>query len=84
MLNLFSGPFTLLAPTDAAFAKIPADKVAALKQDTSALANILQYHVIKGMVFSWDMVFGEIITSLNGHLIRVYSQGSVSFCTLDA
>lgn len=76
----FSGPFTIIVPVNAAFDKLPADQLAILKQDTGALANVLQYHIVKGLIFSWDLVSGEILTSLNGHYIRVYSRGSVSIC----
>ncbi|VDI27966.1 Hypothetical predicted protein [Mytilus galloprovincialis] len=70
------GPFTLIVPTNEAFAKLPPATVASLQKDSSALANVLQYHVVKGSIYSWDMVSGEILSSLNGHYIRVYSQGS--------
>lgn len=78
-LYLITGPFTLIVPTNEAFAKLPPATVASLQKDSSALANVLQYHVVKGSIYSWDMVSGEILSSLNGHYIRVYSQGSVSF-----
>lgn len=79
-MHFFSGPFTIIVPVNAAFDKLPADQLAILKQDTGALANVLQYHIVKGLIFSWDLVSGEILTSLNGHYIRVYSRGSVSIC----
>ncbi|MCU0425614.1 MAG: fasciclin domain-containing protein [Candidatus Kapabacteria bacterium] len=44
------GPFTVFAPTDAAFAKIPADKLAALLKDKEALKKVLLYHVVSGKV----------------------------------
>lgn len=45
-----SGPFTVLAPTDAAFAKIPAKDLEALLADKAALTKVLTYHVIAGNV----------------------------------
>ncbi|KAK3100441.1 hypothetical protein FSP39_020008 [Pinctada imbricata] len=66
------GPFTLLAPVDAAFAKLPADVVKGLTADTNALTGVLQYHVIKESIFTWDLQQGEVIPSLNDHSIRVY------------
>ncbi|MBD3266171.1 fasciclin domain-containing protein [bacterium] len=44
------GPFTIFAPTDKAFAKIPKDQLNALLKDKKALANILTYHVVPGAV----------------------------------
>jgi transforming growth factor-beta-induced protein len=46
------GPFTVFAPTDAAFAALPAGTVDALLQDVDALRNILLYHVVDGVVYS--------------------------------
>ena len=44
------GPFTVFAPTDEAFAKLPAGTVEALLKDPKALSNILLYHVVPGAV----------------------------------
>ena len=44
------GPFTVFAPTDEAFAKLPAGTVDALLKDPKALSNILLYHVVPGAV----------------------------------
>ena len=46
------GPFTVFAPTDAAFAKLPEGTVEALLADKDALARILTYHVVAGEVTS--------------------------------
>ena len=73
-----SGPFTLLAPTDGAIAKIPQTDVAALTSDTKALANVLSYHLINGSIFTWDLKSNELLTSVNGHVVRVYSRNGVS------
>ncbi|XP_061164314.1 periostin-like [Saccostrea echinata] len=70
------GPFTLLAPSDAAFAKVPAADLQALKADNAQLQEVLKYHVMKGEVFEWDLVNHEVIPSLNGHSIRVYVASS--------
>ena len=51
------GPFTVFAPTDAAFAKLPAGTVEALLQDpTGQLKNILLFHVVAGKVMAADVV----------------------------
>ena len=44
------GPFTVFAPTDEAFAKLPAGTVEALLKDIPALTKILTYHVVPGKV----------------------------------
>jgi transforming growth factor-beta-induced protein len=51
-----AGPFTVFAPTDAAFAKLPAGTVEALLQDPAALRQVLTYHVIPGRVMAADVV----------------------------
>lgn len=49
------GPFTVFAPTDAAFAKVPAEAVAALKADRAALTPVLTYHVVPGKIMAADL-----------------------------
>lgn len=56
------GPFTVFAPTDAAFAKIPADKLNALLADKAALTKVLTYHVVPGRVVAADVKSGQIKT----------------------
>lgn len=50
------GPFTVFAPTDAAFAKLPAGTVEALLADKEKLTGILTYHVVSGKVLAGDIV----------------------------
>ena len=50
------GPFTVFAPNDAAFAKLPAGTVEALLADKDKLAAVLTYHVIPGRVMAADVV----------------------------
>jgi uncharacterized surface protein with fasciclin (FAS1) repeats len=50
------GPYTVLAPTDAAFGKLPTGTVDALMANPTQLATILQYHVIPGRIMSADIV----------------------------
>ncbi len=70
-LNL-SGPFTLFAPTDAAFAALPAGTIPALLADPSgALTDILKYHVLAGAVKSTDLSNGMSATTLLGKDIKV-------------
>ena len=67
-----AGPFTVFAPTDAAFAKLPAATVAALKADPKgALANILLYHVVSGEVGSDTAATLTSATALSGETINI-------------
>ncbi len=50
------GPFTVFAPTDAAFEKLPAGTVDALLKDPKKLAAILTYHVVSGKVMAKDVI----------------------------
>jgi uncharacterized surface protein with fasciclin (FAS1) repeats len=60
------GPFTVFAPTDDAFAKIPADKLDALLKDKAALGAILKAHVVSGKVMAADVTKMTSATTLNG------------------
>ncbi len=61
-----AGPFTVFAPTDAAFAKLPAGTVEGLLKDPTALANILLYHVIAGEVKAAAVTDGLTAKTLQG------------------
>ena len=50
------GPFTVFAPTDAAFAKIPKADLDALLKDKAKLTSVLTYHVVPGKVMAADVV----------------------------
>ena len=50
------GPFTVFAPSDAAFAKLPAGTVQALLADQAKLTSILTYHVVPGKVMAADVI----------------------------
>jgi uncharacterized surface protein with fasciclin (FAS1) repeats len=56
------GPFTVFAPTDAAFAKIPKDQLDALLKDKAKLASVLTYHVVPGKVPAKDVKPGMVKT----------------------
>ncbi len=70
-----AGPFTVFAPTDEAFAKIPADKLNALLADKEALKKVLLYHVVAGSVKAADVV------KLNGKSVKTV-QGSTAKVTV--
>ena len=58
------GPFTVLAPTDEAFAKLPEGTVETLLKDKEALTNILLYHVVSGNVSSSEVVKLDAATTI--------------------
>ena len=60
------GPLTVFAPTDDAFAKLPAGTVEALLADPEALANILLYHVAEGRLMASDVVSMDKVAMLQG------------------
>ncbi len=73
------GPFTVFAPTDEAFAKIPKDKLEALLKDKKALAAILTYHVVPGKVMAADVVKLDSAKTVQGKsLTIVTSEGKVT------
>jgi uncharacterized surface protein with fasciclin (FAS1) repeats len=65
------GPFTVFAPTDAAFAKVPADTLNALLADKAALAGVLTYHVVAGQVMSGDVVKLNSAKTVNGQSVTI-------------
>jgi uncharacterized surface protein with fasciclin (FAS1) repeats len=75
------GPFTVFAPTDAAFAKLPAGTVDALLKDPKKLASILTYHVVSGKVMAADVVKGNGAkpTTLNGAPLSITVKGGKVF-----
>ena len=60
------GPFTVFAPTDEAFAKIPEDQIQALLANKTQLTEVLTYHVVAGSVMSTDLENGMQIETLQG------------------
>lgn len=66
-----AGPFTVLAPTDEAFAKIPAKDLEALLADKAALTKVLTYHVIAGNVPASTVTTLTEATSLEGSTIAI-------------
>ena len=65
------GPFTVFAPTDAAFAKLPAGTVEALLKDKTKLAAILTYHVVSGDVMAKDVVKLKSAKTVNGQSVKI-------------
>jgi uncharacterized surface protein with fasciclin (FAS1) repeats len=72
------GPFTVFAPTNAAFAALPAglvDKLL-LPENKDLLVKILTYHVVAGKVMSTDVMAGEV-ASVEGQNITITTEGGV-------
>jgi uncharacterized surface protein with fasciclin (FAS1) repeats len=71
------GPFTVFAPTDAAFAKLPPGTVEALLADKEKLASILTYHVVSGKVMAGDIVKsnGATPATVNGLPLDIVVRG---------
>jgi uncharacterized surface protein with fasciclin (FAS1) repeats len=68
------GPFTVFAPTDEAFAKIPKDKLDALLKDKAKLTKVLTYHVVPGKVMAADVKPGAVKT-VEGSSFNVSAKG---------
>jgi uncharacterized surface protein with fasciclin (FAS1) repeats len=65
------GPFTVFAPTDEAFAKLPAGTVEALLKDKKKLTSILTYHVVSGKVMSDDVRKIDSATTVQGQDVSI-------------
>jgi uncharacterized surface protein with fasciclin (FAS1) repeats len=68
------GPFTVFAPTDEAFAKLPAGTLDGLLKDKQKLSQILTYHVVSGKVMAADVKAGDVKT-VQGQSIKVTTSG---------
>ena len=70
------GPFTVFAPTDAAFAKIPKADLDALLKDKAKLTAVLTYHVVPGKVMAADVKAGSVKT-VQGSNLTITTTGGV-------
>ncbi len=66
-----AGPFTVFAPTDEAFAKLPAGTVDSLLKDVPKLKKILTYHVVSGKVLSKDVVKLKSAKTVEGSEVKI-------------
>ena len=68
-----AGPFTVFAPTNEAFAKLPAGVLQSLlkPENVGKLKSILTYHVVSGSVHEADLQNGMMVTTLEGQKLRV-------------
>ena len=65
------GPFTVFAPTDAAFAKLPEGAVDCLLKDKAKLTSILTYHVVPGKVMAADVIKLDGAKTVNGQSVTI-------------
>lgn len=63
------GPFTVFAPTDAAFAKLPEGALSGLLTDKEQLANVLTYHVVAGRVTAADILQERELKTVQGEIL---------------
>jgi uncharacterized surface protein with fasciclin (FAS1) repeats len=70
------GPYTVFAPTDAAFKKVPKKTLNALLQNKAKLKAVLLYHVVSGKVTAADVVKLSSAKTLGGKSLRIRSSGS--------
>jgi uncharacterized surface protein with fasciclin (FAS1) repeats len=66
-----AGPFTVFAPTDEAFAKLPAGTLDALLKDIPKLKGILTYHVVGGKVMAAEVVKLKSAKTVNGQSVKI-------------
>ena len=71
------GPFTVFAPTDEAFAKVPKATLEALLADKAALTKVLTYHVVAGKVMAADVTTGHV-KSVQGSDLALSTEGGVT------
>jgi uncharacterized surface protein with fasciclin (FAS1) repeats len=71
------GPFTVFAPTDEAFAKLPAGTLDALLKDKAKLTKVLTYHVVPGKVMAADVVKLKQAKTVEGQNITIDTKSGV-------
>ncbi len=71
------GPFTVFAPTDEAFAKLPKGTIESLlkPENKEKLAGILKYHVVKGRVYASDAIAAKSASTLGGSEVTIRLRG---------
>ena len=67
------GPFTVFAPTDEAFAKLPKGELDMLLKDIPKLKSILTFHVVDGKLMASDLAQHEYLKALQGGELRIDS-----------
>jgi uncharacterized surface protein with fasciclin (FAS1) repeats len=73
------GPYTVFAPTDAAFAKVPNATLEALGKDRAKLRSVLLYHVVKGRLTAAKVAKRRAVKTLNGQRLAIRVRGRKVF-----
>src|SRR5512136_1149650 len=71
------GPFTVFAPTDEAFAKLPEGTLEGLLKDKAKLTAVLTYHVVPGKVMAADVVKLSEAKTVQGQNVKITTAGGV-------
>ncbi|MCG6896044.1 MAG: fasciclin domain-containing protein [Thiocapsa sp.] len=69
------GPYTVFAPSNDAFARLPQERLDALMTDPAALRDVIAAHVVPGRLSATDMMQGRTATTLAGHPLQVGVEG---------
>ena len=72
-----TGPFTVFAPTDDAFAQIPEDQLNAILANKALLTKILTYHVVSGKVMAADVVALDSAATVQGQSVSISTENGV-------
>lgn len=75
-----NGPYTVFAPTDEAFTKIPKADLDALLANKEKLTAVLTYHVVSGKFMAKDLKAGDVAT-VNGKLVKITTVGGLAINT---
>ena len=80
MIDKISGPdsYTLFAPSDFAFSKVPQDALYGLLSDRAALRTVIEHHMVLGSLSKEDLVKAKTIKTLDGTEIKVGSSNGIS------
>ncbi|CAA9307905.1 Sensory subunit of low CO2-induced protein complex, putative [uncultured Coleofasciculus sp.] len=71
------GPFTVFAPTDEAFSKLPSGTVESLLEDILQLRKVLEYHVVPGKFMAADVVKLDSATTTEGSTVKIDASNGV-------
>ena len=74
-----TGPFTVFAPTNEAFAKIPADQLQAILADKALLTKILTYHVLPNRVLAKDLKKRQVVDTVEGDSVKIVKNKKGAF-----
>lgn len=72
------GPYTVFAPTNAAFAKVPADQLNAILADQAQLTKVLTYHVVSGSIMAADLKPEQMVKTVEGQNIDVKASNGMA------